>query len=395
VRPSPSLRRSSLVAFAFVALAACGRGDKDDGTPTAAAGATAAAPKLEGELELLTLPGRAERGKTDPAYDWLSAFERGTGCKVRTSVAESPAALLDRLSAPGVDVAIVPSEIVLTLVASGDIRPIDTARVPLLAKVHPRLADGAWARVDGERYAVPFVWRPQVLRYRPDVFRTPPGDAALYAVARLPDGRPNTARVQVADTPMAIADAALYLAHTRPELGIDDPYALDPRQYAAALALVRVQAALVNRWWSDPQAQAQEFAAGGTVLATSWPAAPRFAPAANDASAWIAPEGDVAAQAEGAVLAVKSAHPNCADAWLAWSLEPPVQEAAAAWLGAVPANTQACARPLLAPDLCERHGVALLERAHVRRPAQAACARSGGCVPYSRWTQDFHALRGD
>jgi putative spermidine/putrescine transport system substrate-binding protein len=395
VRPSLPLRRTVLVACMLAALGACGRGDGDDADDAPADGrARAEAPALEGALELLAMPGYAERGRSDPAFDWISGFEQQTGCKVRTSVVDSPAALLDRLSTPGVDVAIVPSGLVLTLVASGDVQPVDTGRVPLLAQVPPRLADGAWARSEGVRYAVPFVWRPQVLRYRTDVFATPPTGAELFGPDTLPDDLPNAGRIQVADTPMAIADAALHLAATRPGLGIDDPFALDAAQYAAALALVRVQAGLVHRWWSDPHLQAQEFARGGIVLATAWPGRVRGAEPAAPV-AWTAPASGVAAQADGAVIANGAPHPNCAYAWLAWSLEPPVQDAAAAWLGAVPANPRACALPRLAPDGCERHGVALLERAHFRRPAQAACARPGGCVPYSRWTQDFHALRGD
>jgi hypothetical protein len=25
----------------------------------------------------------------------------------------------------------------------------------------------------------------------------------------------------------------------------------------------------------------------------------------------------------------------------------------------------------------------------------AACTKTGGCVPYSRWTEDFNAVRGE
>ena len=38
----------------------------------------------------------------------------------------------------------------------------------------------------------------------------------------------NKGRVQAYDGPIYMADAALYLKVHKPELGIDDPYALEP-----------------------------------------------------------------------------------------------------------------------------------------------------------------------
>ena len=43
------------------------------------------------------------------------------------------------------------------------------------------------------------------------------------------------------DSPIYIADAALYLMTTQPDLGIKDPYALDEDQLAAAVDLLKAQ----------------------------------------------------------------------------------------------------------------------------------------------------------
>ena len=400
--PGASLRapiRLRLVvacAACVVLLAACGRKDGDRAARPASAGANrpVAAPKLEGRLDLLALPGYAGRGETDPRYDWINGFEQRTGCKVHVETVATPADQLVRLAGKGIDAAIVPGDIVLTLVATGDAAAIETSRVPLLVDVDARLADGAWARLDGVRHAVPFAWRPQGLVYRTDVFtKAPPTGAELYAPRSLPDGKPNAGRLQAVDSPMAIADAALFLAATRPELRIDDPYALDAAQYAEALAVVRTQAGLLQRYWSDPDEQRAELEDAGVALATGW--APPARLAANPLLAWTAPVGDVAAQVDATVLSSRAKHVNCAYAWLGWSLEPAPQAAAAAWLGAVPANAKACAEPLLGPDACRAQGADLLPRARMRRPALAACTKAGGCVPYSRWTEDFLAVRGE
>jgi putative spermidine/putrescine transport system substrate-binding protein len=383
------------LVFALAAtLAGCGGDDKDRGPR---ADGSAAPVPLETELVLLALPGYAGTstkggGNADPRRDWVGGFERDTGCRVRVTEARNPGDLFAKLATPGFDVAVVPGEQVLTLVASGDIQPIDTGRVRNLAPVDPRLADGEWARVDGERYAIPFVWRPQGLVYRTDVFEQPPREALLFTPQALPDGAPNAGRMQVADSPMAIADAALYLAQTQPALGIEDPHALDARQYAAALALARTQATLLHRYWSDPAEQREELEQGAAVLATGWPL-PLSMPAGAKL-AWAAPEGPVPVAVDATVLATGATHPQCAYAWLAWSLDAKAQEAAAASLSAVPVNLQACAGPLLGAEACARLGAPLLPRAHVRRPARADCGKRT-CIPYSRWAEDFMVLRGD
>ena len=370
------LRLVVACAACVVLTAACAKKD-DDRTARpvpASANAPVVAPKLEGRLDLLAMPGYAERGGTDPRYDWIDGFERRTACKVHVETVATPAELLVRLAGKGIDVAIVPGDVVLTLVATGDAAAIETTRVPGLVDVDARLADGAWARLDGVRHAVPFAWRPQGLVYRTDVFtRAPPTGAELYAPRSLPDGKPNAGRLQAVDSPMAIADAALFLAATRPEL--------------------RTTAGLLQRYWSDPAEQRAELEEAGVALATGW--APPARLAANPLLAWVAPKGDVAAQVDAIVLSSRAKHPNCAYAWLGWSLEPAPQAAAAAWLGAVPANTKACAEPLLGADACRAQGADLLPRARMRRPALAACTKAGGCVPYSRWTEDFLAVRGE
>ena len=49
-----------------------------------AAGAAFAGPVGEGEgaVNILAWPGYVEDGSTDPAVDWVTPFEKQTGCKV-------------------------------------------------------------------------------------------------------------------------------------------------------------------------------------------------------------------------------------------------------------------------------------------------------------------------
>ncbi len=43
--------------------------------------------KPEGRLDIIAWPGYIERGQTDKQYDWVSQFEKDTGCQVNVKTA--------------------------------------------------------------------------------------------------------------------------------------------------------------------------------------------------------------------------------------------------------------------------------------------------------------------
>ena len=53
-------------------------------TPARSLGAEKAG---EGFVDLVAWPGYIERGESDPKYDWVTGFEKETGCKVRVKIA--------------------------------------------------------------------------------------------------------------------------------------------------------------------------------------------------------------------------------------------------------------------------------------------------------------------
>ncbi len=59
--------------------------------PALLAGQTQAAPtelgKGEGQLNIVAWAGYVERGETDKNYDWVTGFEKETGCKVNVKTA--------------------------------------------------------------------------------------------------------------------------------------------------------------------------------------------------------------------------------------------------------------------------------------------------------------------
>ncbi|HEY8823241.1 MAG TPA: spermidine/putrescine ABC transporter substrate-binding protein, partial [Dermatophilaceae bacterium] len=86
------------------------------------------------------------------------------------------------------------------------------------------------------------------------------------------------------DSPIYIADAALYLMNTKPQLGIKNPYALDATQLAAAVDLLKAQKANVGEYWSDYLKETQAFKAGSSVVGTTWQVIANLAQSASAAA---------------------------------------------------------------------------------------------------------------
>ena len=72
------------------------------------------------------------------------------------------------------------------------------------------------------------------------------------------------------DNPIYIADAALYLMNTQPDLGIKNPYALDQDQLDAAVDVLKDQNKHIGEYWTDYTKESQAFKTGSSVLGTTW-----------------------------------------------------------------------------------------------------------------------------
>jgi putative spermidine/putrescine transport system substrate-binding protein len=210
----------------------------------------------EGQLDIVAWPGYIERGESDKAYDWVTGFEKETGCKVNVKTAATSDEMVSLMTKGGYDLVTASGDASLRLVAGKRVQPINTDLIPGWKTLDPRLKDGPWYTVNKQTYGTPYQWGPNVLMYNTDVFKTPPVSwSVVFEPQDLPDGKPNKGRVQAYDGPIYIADAALYLKTKKPELKIEDPYQLTETQYKAVLDLLRAQHPLVHRYWHDATVQ--------------------------------------------------------------------------------------------------------------------------------------------
>nr|EPB97612.1 extracellular solute-binding protein [Pseudomonas plecoglossicida NB2011] len=347
----------------------------------------------EGQLDIVAWPGYIERGESDKAYDWVTGFEKETGCKVNVKTAATSDEMVSLMNKGGYDLVTASGDASLRLIVGKKVQPINTALIPNWKNIDPRLQNGGWYVVDKQAYGTPYQWGPNVLLYNTDTFKQAPTSwNVVFEPQNLPDGKPNKGRVQAYDGPIYIADAALYLKSAKPELGIKDPYELNEAQYKAVLDLLRQQQPLIHRYWHDATVQMSDVKNEGVVASSSWGYMVNGLKAEKQPVASTIPKEGATGWADTTMLHAEAKHPNCAYKWMDWSLQPKVQGDVAAWFGSLPAVPAACTgSELLGAEGCKTNGFDNFDKIAFWKTPQA---QGGKFVPYSRWTQDYIAIMG-
>jgi putative spermidine/putrescine transport system substrate-binding protein len=377
-----------IVAGLLALSAACGPALAQDVKKEIGAG--------EGALNIVAWPGYIERGETDKNYDWVTGFEKATGCKVNVKTAATSDEMVTLMNQGGFDLVTASGDASLRLIAGKKVQPVNIDLVPNWKTIDDRLKDAPWHTVDGVHYGTPYQWGPNVLAYNTTVFKDAPKSwSVVFEEQNLPDGKSNKGRVQAFDGPIYVADAALYLMTRKPELGIKNPYELNPTQYAAALDLLKAQRALVGRYWHDAMVQVDDFKNEGVVASSSWPFQVNLLQADKKPVASVVPAEGATGWADTTMLHASAEHPNCAYLWLNHSLDPKVQGDLASWFGSVPSVPAACTGNALLTDTgCDTNGFANFDKIWFWRTPTGKCEAEGACVPYAQWTKDYLAVMG-
>ncbi|HIC8840536.1 TPA: ABC transporter substrate-binding protein [Aeromonas veronii] len=368
--------------------------------PALLAGQTQAAPtefgKGEGQLNIVAWAGYVERGETDKNYDWVTGFEKETGCKVSVKTAATSDEMVALMNEGGFDLVTASGDASLRLIAGGKVQALNLALIPSYSKIDPRLQNAPWHTVDGKHYGVPYQWGGNILMYNTKVFpKAPDSWNVVFEEQTLADGKSNKGRVQAFDGPIHIADAALYLMTHQPALGIKDPYELNEDQYKASLDLLRKQRQLVGRYWHDAFVQIDDFKNEGVVASGSWPFQANALIADKQPIATTVPKEGVTGWADTSMVHSDAKNLTCAYKWLEHSLSNKLQGDLAAWFGSVPVVPAACeGNALLGPTGCKTNGIDNFDRVRFWRTPVSQCKSQGTCVPYYRWVSDYIAILG-
>jgi putative spermidine/putrescine transport system substrate-binding protein len=292
----------------------------------------------EGQVNLIAWAGYAEDGSDDKNVDWVHPFEQQTGCKVNTKIAGTSDEMVSLMKTGQYDAVSASGDATLRLIAAGDVAPVNTGLVPNYADIYDGLKNQPWNSVNGQMYGIPHGRGANLLMYRTDkVSPAPDSWSVVFDGASAYSGH-----VTAYDSPIYIADAALYLMKTRPELGIKNPYALDDTQLKAAVDLLKVQHKAIGEYWSDYQKSENSFKTGDSVVGTTWQVIANMAQADNAPVKAVLPKEGATGWSDTWMVSAKAAHPNCAYQWMNWIVSPKVNAQVAEWFGEAPSNAKAC-----------------------------------------------------
>jgi putative spermidine/putrescine transport system substrate-binding protein len=354
--------------------------------------------KGEGQVDIVAWAGYIERGATDKNFDWVTEFERKTGCKVNVKTAGTSDEMVALMNEGGFDLVTASGDASTRLIRGKKVQPINVNLIPSYKNIDPRLQKAPWHFENGQHYGVPYQWGWNVLMYNTAVFKDKPPTSwnVVFEEQTLPDGKSNKGRVQAFDGPIYIADAALYLMKKNPALGIKDPYELNEAQYKAALELLRAQRKIVGKYWHDAFVQIDDFTNEGVVASGSWQFQSNILKSKKRPIATVVPVEGATGWADSTMLHAEAKNPNCAYLWLEHSLNPKLQGDLSAWFGSVPAVPAACkGNKLLGDDGCKRQGYDDFERISFWKTPTTQCkTQDNKCVPYHKWATDYIAVLG-
>jgi len=292
----------------------------------------------EGSLNVLAWPGYAENGSTDPSIDWVTPFEKDTGCKVNVKTFGTSDESVTLMKTGEYDVVSASGDASLRLVAAGDVEPVNTKLVPNYADIFDFLKDKPWNSVNGKEYGIPHGWGANVLSYRSDLVK--PAPTSWSAVFE--PNSPYQGKITAYDSPIYIADGALYLMKHKPDLGIKNPYSLDDKQFQAAVDLLKQQRGMVSEYWSDYLKESQALKNGDAVVGTAWQVTVNLTKSEGSPVESVLPSEGATGWSDTWMVATKSKHKTCAYKWLDYIVSPQANAAVAEYFGESPANRKAC-----------------------------------------------------
>ncbi|WP_062382661.1 extracellular solute-binding protein [Demequina iriomotensis] len=383
--PSRLALRAGIAATAAVSLAACGTSGSDGGSEAASSiGDT------EGSVSILAWPGYVEDGSNDPTVDWVSGFEEATGCMVDAKTYGTSDEAYQLMQSGGYDVVAASGDLTLRLVASELVAPVNTDLLENYEGIFDFLKNKEWNSVDGVSYGVPHGYGANLLMFNTDeVTPAPTSWDVVFDKASDYSGK-----VTAYDSPIYIADAAVYLMTHNPELGIENPYALDEDQFAAAVELLKEQNASVGEYWSDYLLEIQAFETGDSVVGTTWQVIQNSISTGN--TDVVLPEEGATGWSDTWMIASDAEAPNCAYKWLDYIASPEVNATATAYFGEAPSSEAACDFR----DDCEAYHAGDEEYAkqiwYWTTPiAECVDGREDvECVDYSEWTKAWQEIKG-
>ncbi len=397
-------RAAAVLATAFLCVMAAGCGGDDDEAAEEATTATEATAAPEGMLEsigegegqvnLIIWAGYAEDGTTDPKVDWVTGFEQETGCQVNTKVGGTSDEMVTLMRTGNYDGVSASGDATLRLIAAGDVAPVNTDLLENYDGVFEGLKNKPHNSVDGQMYGVPHGRGANLLMWRTDMVKPAPTSWSVVWDAN----SPYKGKVTAYDSPIYIADAAVYLMEHEPDLGIENPYELDDEQFQAAVDLLKEQRTNIGEYWSDATKEIQAFQSGNTVVGTTWQYQANVLAGEDAPVETTLPEEGSTGWSDTWMISSKAKNPNCMYLWMDHIISPEANAAATEYFGEAPSSTEACALTV-DKNHCETFHAEdedYFSQIWYWTTPLADCGDDRGtvCKDYSEWTQAWTEIKG-
>jgi putative spermidine/putrescine transport system substrate-binding protein len=352
--PTPSSPAASTPAASQPAASAPAESQPAASAGGVPSGAPTALGPTEGELNLIAWAGYVvggTGGEQVQGYDWVTPFEQATGCKVTVKVGVDSANMVQLMKTGQYDGVSASGDATLRLIAGGDVAPVNFALIPNYKDVFEGLKNQSYNTVNGVGYGVPHGRGANVLMYDPSVVTTKPDSWSVV----FDPASPYKGKVTAYNYAIYVADAALYLMKTKPDLKITNPYALDETQLAAAKDLLLQQKGLVGKYWGTAQEEIDGFTNGDMSIGTAWQYQ------ANTINAAGGKKVEVTKPKEGAtgwsdtwMISSVAKHPNCMYKWMDYIISPAANAQVTVYFGEAPVSDAACAEAeKLSPGHCD------------------------------------------
>jgi putative spermidine/putrescine transport system substrate-binding protein len=332
-----------LTALAFAA-ASCGGDDDegggggDDATQINGLGSSLEEIKekarQEGRVNLVIWAGYADKS-------WANQFASETGCQVNTKDGASSDDMIDLISTGEYDGVSASGNATVRLMERGDVAPVNTELIPNYSDVQEGIKNQSYNSKDGKPYGVPHGRGPNLLVFRTDVV---PENTNSWDVI-WDKANQYKGKLSIYDDSIFIADAAVYLKATQPDLEITNPYQLDEKQFNAAVDLLKQQAPNVGEYWpGDVAKQVQSFTNKDSVVGTTWPYQVNLLQGAKPPVPVnaVKPKEGTTGWSDTWMIYSKAKHPNCMYLWMDHIISPKANAAVAEWFGEAPSNAKSC-----------------------------------------------------
>jgi putative spermidine/putrescine transport system substrate-binding protein len=354
----------------------------------------------EGQVNVIAWAGYVEDGSNDPAVDWVTGFEEETGCQVNVTLGNTSDEMFTLMQSGNHDLVSASGDASNRLIAAGEVSPVNLNLIPNYADVFEGLKDQPHNTVDDVPYGVPHGRGANLLMYNTETVQPAPDS---WSIVWEPDSEwadQVTGKVTAYDSPIYIADAAVYLMATKPELGITNPYALDETQFQAAVDLLTQQRPLIGRYWALYTDEIAAFQGGDSTVGTTWQVIVNVLTAGEDPTPVeaVLPKEGSTGWSDTWMISSKAANPNCAYMFMNHIISPQTNATATEYFGEAPSNSKACALTT-DPNHCENYHATdeeYFSKVHYWATPQQECIDGRGaiCVDYAQWTQAWTEIKG-